>query len=86
MNANKAEVARLADEFYAKVRAQIETPENIGKMLTLDVDTGEYEIDERGIESSFRLQAKHPGARLFGIRIGYKTAATFGGIMERIAP
>ena len=86
MNVNKAEVARLAHEIYGRLRNEVETPENIGKMLTLDVDTGEYEIDEKGIESSFRLQDKHPGARLFGIRIGYRVAETFGGVLERTAP
>jgi hypothetical protein len=86
MSVTRSEVGRLAHELYGRLRKQVETPENIGKMITIDVDTGDFEIDEKGIESSFRLQAKHPGARLFGIRIGYRTAEAIGGVLERSAP
>ncbi len=78
------EVARRGKALYEqKIRAQVETEENIGKMVVIDVETGEYDIDETGVESARRLHAKHPDAALFGIRIGYNVAASFGGVMER---
>ena len=80
------EVARRGEMLYAeRLRSVVETPENIGKMLIIDVETGDYTIDSVGIESSHRLQAKHPGANLYGIRVGYKTAEALGGILERRA-
>jgi hypothetical protein len=81
------ELARRATEFYDReLRKKVETPENIGKILVLDVESGDYEIDETGIETSRRLQAKHPGASLFAFRIGYKTVESFSGMLERTAP
>jgi hypothetical protein len=79
------DVARLGKDLYQQsIRAQVETPENIGKMVIIDVETGDYEIDELGLESSRRLRAKHPDAALYGIRIGYNVAESLGGVMERV--
>lgn len=78
------ELARRAQEFYDReLRKAVETAENIGKILVLDVASGDYEIDEMGIETARRLQAKHPGAPLFAFRIGYKTGESFSGMLER---
>ena len=72
-----------AQQLYSRLRNQIETPENIGKLIVLEVGSGDYEIDEKGIESSLRLQARHPDARLYALRIGYKSAVSFCGVLER---
>lgn len=78
------EIGRRGKALYEKtIRQQVETAANIGKMVVIDIETGEYEVDELGIESSRRLHAKHPDAPLYGIRIGYNVAETLGGIMER---
>ena len=66
-------------------RNTVETAENIGKMVLINVETGVYEIDETGLQATKNLQAKSPYARLFGIRIGYNVAASFGGVMERVS-
>ena len=80
------EMARRGKAWYAEsIRAKVETPENIGKMLMIDVDTGDYEIDEKRGEASQRLHAKRPDALIYGIRIGYNaTEAIGGGMLERI--
>ena len=81
------EVARRGQALYeAAIRSQVETAENIGKMVIIDVETGEYAIDPLGLEASDRLHAKHPGAALYGIRIGYNVAESLGGVLERVAP
>jgi hypothetical protein len=81
------EMARGARALYDQsIRARVETAENIGKMVIIDLETGDYEIDDTGIEAARRLQAKHPEASLYGIRIGYNVAASLGGVMERTAP
>jgi len=49
----------------------------------MDVETGDYEIDEMGIESSHRLQSRHPNATLYALRIGYKAVEALGGMLER---
>jgi hypothetical protein len=76
------EVAKRAKELYNNgIRQQVETAENIGKMI--DIETGEYAIDKTGIESAHYLRNKNPLARLYGLRIGYKVAVSFCGDMER---
>jgi hypothetical protein len=78
------DLSQRAQELYERdIRAKVETPENLGKIIVIDVDSGDYEIDDEGIESSRRLQARHPGAILYAIRIGYKTVESFDGMLER---
>jgi hypothetical protein len=81
------EIAHRGNLLYAeRIRAEVETPENIGKMVIIDVETGDYEVDELGLEASHHLHAKRPNAPLYGIRIGYNVAESLGGMMERTEP
>jgi phosphate uptake regulator len=80
------EVAKRAYQLYESIiRQKVETEENIGKMVIVNIETGDYEVDETGLQAAKNLQAKSPYARLFGIRIGYNVAASFGGVMERVS-
>jgi hypothetical protein len=80
------DVARLGQSLYEQsIRAQVETPDNIGKMVIIDVETGDFEVDKLGLESSGNLHSRRPDAALYGIRIGYNVAESLGGTMERIA-
>jgi len=80
------EVGKIAKQIYEKnIRAKVASAENIGKMVIIDIETGDYEIDKNGLHAANRLGKRHPDGRLFGIRIGYNVAASFGGVMERIS-
>lgn len=80
------EIATKASSLYADgIQQQVETPDNIGKMLTIDVETGEYLIDESGVEGMMFLKAKRPTARLFTLRIGYSAAFGFGGLDGKLS-
>lgn len=80
------EVAKRAYQLYeSKIRSTVETEANLGKMVIIDIETGDYEVDETGLPAAHNLYAKHPYARLFGIRIGYNVAASLGGVMERVS-
>ncbi len=82
---SREEVGKRAKKLYeSTIRQQVEIDENIGKMVIIDFESGDYEIDETGLKAARSLSAKHPNARLFGIRIGYNVAVSFGGIMERV--
>lgn len=82
---NDEEVARRAESLYdQQIRQEVEREENIGKMVIIDIATGEYEVDKTGLEAAKHLREKNPNGRLFGIRIGYKVAASIGGVMERL--
>ncbi len=74
-------------EIYYRLRPQIETPDNIGKLILLDLDSGDYEIaeDELGFAASASLRERHPAADVFALRIGYEVSASFSGSMERLS-
>ena len=73
-------------EIYDRLRPQIETPQNIGKLILLDLNSGDYEIaeDELGFAASARVRERHPEANLFALRVGYTTTSSFCGSMERL--
>jgi hypothetical protein len=80
----REEVTRRANVLYQDgIRATVETAENIGKMVIIDIETGDYAIGESDIQAVHTLKTKNPNARLFGIRIGYDVAVSLGGVMER---
>jgi len=84
---SREEVGQRGEALYEqKIRSAVDTEENIGKMVIIDVETGEYEVDERGLAPARRLQSLHPNAALYGKRIGYDVAEALGGVRERVVP
>jgi hypothetical protein len=82
---SREEVARRARQFYKNsIRQQVETNENIGKMVIIDFESGDYKVDETGLKAACKLSAKHPDSPLFGIRMGYNVAVSFDGVIERV--
>jgi hypothetical protein len=80
------EVGKIAKQLYENsIRQKVESPENIGKMVIIDIETGDYEVNKNGLHAANHLNKRHPEARLFGLRIGYNVAASLGGVMERIS-
>jgi hypothetical protein len=76
------EIDRRGQNLYESgIRAKVELPENIGKQIVIDVETGDFEIDDDGLKASRRLIAKHPGAALYGLRIGYDAVYAIGGVL-----
>lgn len=68
----------LAHAIYdAEIRHLVE-PDHHGEFLTLDVISGEYEIDADDVASSSRMLERHPPENLFTLRIGYPALGTFG--------
>ena len=64
----------------------VETEANIGKMLVLDVDQVEYEIDTEGSTALKRLRARCPemtSQSTFAFRIGYDAAYGVGATISR---
>lgn len=72
-------------ELYSQIRPQIETPDNIGKLILFDLQSGDYEIDDETDLAAFRrLQSRHPGSKLHTLRIGYEAVCSFDGGLERL--
>jgi hypothetical protein len=74
------EIARRGEELYAHdLRTRLETEENRGKFLVIDIATGAYELDREDLVATERLLARHPHAMTYGLRIGYDAAYELGG-------
>jgi hypothetical protein len=76
---SKEEIVRRGEELYQQgIRQKVE-PGNKGKILVIDIETGEYEIDSDHLAANRRARAKHPDAALYGLRIGYPALGKIGG-------
>ena len=65
------------------LRRRLETEENLGKFLVIDVETGEYELDEDSTAATIRARAKHPDHLVYRLRIGYPSTHTIAGPVRR---
>jgi hypothetical protein len=85
-NISRDEVGRRGEALYEEIlRAAVETPENIGKMIVMDIETQEYAIDDLGLRAARELQLRRPDAILYGKRTGYDVAEAIGGVIQRTA-
>jgi hypothetical protein len=76
---SKEEFARRGDELYeSKVRFQVEEG-NRGKIVAIDLETGDFEVDASEIVACDRLEARHPEGQIWIIRIGSRHVRRFGG-------
>ncbi len=62
---------------YQKLQNKVE-PRHNGKFLVIDIQTEDYEIDDRGTVAINRLLSKHPDAVIYLVRIGHQTAYKIG--------
>ncbi|MDZ7957909.1 MAG: hypothetical protein RMY34_08375 [Aulosira sp. DedQUE10] len=80
------EIAQRGKALYEEtIRAKVETAENIGKIVSINVETGDYEIGDDLVETSLRLRAKQADAALWGERIGFDAVYAVGGTLVRTA-
>jgi len=78
-NHSPEEVELRGEEIYdQQIRQNVEAG-NKGKFVVIDIETGEYEVDEDDLQATKRALAKRSKAVLYGVRIGYPTAYTLGG-------
>ncbi len=81
---SKEEISRRGEEIYAsRLRSQVETEENIGKLIALDINTGAYEIDDYSLPAADRLRTHFPDAVVYVLRIGYDAVYALGGTLKR---
>jgi len=82
---SKEEFARRGDEIYeTQVRPQVEAG-NHGKIVAIDLETGDFEVDSSEIAACDRLEARHLNAQIWIVRIGSRYVRRFGGRGKRTA-
>ena len=80
------EVGRRGQALYdERIRPVVETEENIGKHLTLDLLSGDYEMAERGVDSLLRLLERRPEGIRYRVRVGYNAPFGFHSGIKRTA-
>jgi hypothetical protein len=69
---SKEHLAEQGQALYeAGIQQQVEAG-NEGKIVAIDIETGDFEVDETVMGATDRLFERHPDAQPWGIRIGYR--------------
>ena len=75
---SKEELARRGQELYESgIRQQVEAG-NEGKIVAIDIETGDFEVDATVMGATDRLFERHPDAQPWGVRIGHRAVYHFG--------
>ena len=75
---SKGEVSHRGKKIYAEqIKALLEPQEN-GKFIVIDIESGDYEIDEEMLVASLRLRERRPDSVRYGGRVGYDSAYHIG--------
>lgn len=76
------EVVERGKALYEQgIRTQVEEG-NVGRLLLVDVTTGNWVLGEDRIEMARRLRAQNPEAQNYGMRVGYATAGAIGATLR----
>jgi hypothetical protein len=82
---SKEEFARLGDEIYeSQIRPKVEAG-NQGKIVAIDIETGDFEVDKSEIAACNRLEARRPNAQIWMVRIGSRYVRRLGGHTRKMA-
>jgi len=82
---SKEEFAKRGDLIYqTQIRPKIELS-NQDKIVAIDLETGDFEVDAREITACNRLEARHPDAQIWIVRVGSRHVRRFGGRTNRAA-
>ena len=81
---NHLKIARRGQAFYRSIREKVEKRENMGKIISIDINTGNYEIDDNLLESSDRLHREWPDAVIWAERIGFSAVYAVGGSLVKV--
>jgi hypothetical protein len=75
---SKEELARRGQELYESgIRQQVETG-NEGKIVAIDIETGDFQVDENVVPATNQLFERRPNAQPWVIRIGHRAVDHFG--------
>jgi hypothetical protein len=83
-NLTHKEIADQGEALYhQQILTKVDTPENLGKIIAIDLGSGDYEIDPDLILAHQRLRDRHPEAVTWTERIGYDAVYAIGGTILR---
>ena len=80
------EISRRGKEIYQKKIKHLVEPQKAGKFVVIDVESGDYEVDDQHIAASTRLRERRPNAVTYAGRVGYQAAYSLGGRLQTTNP
>ena len=79
------ETGRLGDEIYERdIRANVEAMHH-GKVVAIDVDSGDYAIADTALAAADALREMRPVVDVWAVRVGHPALYHFGGSSLRRA-
>ena len=82
-NLSDAEICALGETIYRERIRPTLTEADIGRFVTIDINSGDYEIDDDDdLTGGLKLRARTPGSYYYGLRVGYAAAEFFDGCSE----
>ena len=73
---------RGAAIYAAQIKDLVEPQEN-GRFIVIDIESGDYEIADEMLDASHRLRERRPDSVRFGGMVGYPAAYQLGGGLGR---
>ncbi len=74
---SKEEFARRGNEIYeTQIRQQVEEG-NHGKIVSISIETGSFELAKDTMTASDKLLERYPDAQIWRVRIGHKGVHRF---------
>ena len=70
MKVKRKDIATVGRAMYAEMRPELETSE-WGRMVVIDVNSGDYEVADDDLTATTRLMKRRPGAMTWGELVGY---------------
>lgn len=83
---SKEEFARRGDTIYERDIEPHLKPDDHGKYVAIDIETGEYEIDADEMVAGDRLRARIPDPQTWLRRVGYRYVRQFGWHKRPVRP
>lgn len=78
-----SEVEARGEAIYEQnLRSKIEDG-NLGKFVVMDIESGDFEVDQDDLTATRRILSRHPHGMLYGVRIGHRAAYRLGGHVTR---
>jgi hypothetical protein len=75
---SREQIADRGHELYeAQIRAEVEAG-NDGKVVAIELVTGDYEVAIDTLTAAKPLRDRHPEAQIFCLRIGHRGVHRFG--------
>jgi hypothetical protein len=75
---SREEFARRGRDIYERIVKPALCPEDDGKFVAIDIESGDYELDRNDYAATERLYSRRPDAQPWMERVGQPAAYRFG--------